>query len=443
MKAIVANVLFGGIFGCLGWSTPTLANPKFVNQTSFGFQAPTISAKLLVSETWSVKPQVFNLVDRILTINQSNSFRNSINSNLTLDKQPYIQNLESVDLVLGFQNTFWPSANQDKYWGVTTVEHWGQGQPQLNLPQLNYTDTAPVLSSGSSALTFSGGGNRNLTGAASVDLDTSEPNYNEIRGGITYHHGVANQVTMGVGVIYENDLTGFTQLTYDSDIIPLKTTFSLLVEDSAVNLHSHLRLQPANNFVVNYYNNLEQEQHRFDLNWHVSSDLSLVAKGNTKNDSYSSGIKFAVHNDFLALSATATLDNDYNLQWKLDSQIGRFKLSYSSDQQKSSVELSSQLVNSKTLGMYCSGFVKYQTRLAQKNQSEFAVWGARFSSITKNSSDKHLWSWEVGYGSGNHGKGLVVNSSIALRSNLALKLEYQEISAISDNTTFKIQLSSN
>ena len=444
MKAIVANVLFGGTLGCLGWTNSAMANPKFVTQPSLDTSSTSIISETHFSQKAPLEiPQTFGLIDRILTINESDSINSLEKSknNFPSGKKPFIHESEKVDLVLGFQNTFWPSVNKEKYWGLTTVEHWGKNEPQgLTLPQLNYTDSSPVLPRGSSSLTFSGGGNNNLVKQSLLNQDYLSHEFEEFRGGITYHRGVASQVTLGVGFIYEDNIGGFTQLTYDSDILPVKTTFSLLAKESTVNLLAHVRFQPAPNFIVNYYN--DQEKQKFDLNWGVTSNLSLIAKGNTQQESYSTGVNIAVKNDLISLSASAALDHNNNLQWKLNSQIGGFRLAYSTEQQKSNSELNTNLINSESLGWQCAAFVKYQTRMVKQEQQDFVVWGGKLHSAGKIRPNKPFWSLNLGYGSGIHGQGLVINSSVALSPDLSLKLDYQEISAGSDDTKIKLQLSS-
>ena len=447
MKAIVANVLFGGTLGCLGWTNSALANPKIVNQPALGIsQTSIISASIFSPEALLESSLSLNLVNRILTINELDSFHSSLSSTnkdyFPSGKKPFVHDSEQIDLVLGFQNTFWPSASKQKYWGLTTVEHWGENSTsELSLPQLNYTDSSPVLAVGSSTLTFSGGGTKDLGKQAILDQGDRSQEFEEFRGGISYHRGVASQVTLGVGFIYEDNVAGFSQLTYDSDVLPIKTTFSLLYKESTVDLHSHVRFQPASNFAVNYYN--DQKNQKFDLNWGMSSSLSLIAKGNTQTESYSTGINIAVKNNFLALSASAALDNNHNLQWKLNSQIGNFKLAYDSNTQQSSSELSTSLIDSSNWGFKCSAYIKYQTKMVKKEQQDFVVWGGTLNSTEKITANKHYWTIDLGYGSGIHGKGLIVNSSVALNPNLSFKLDYQEISATSDETKIKLQLSSN
>ena len=486
MKAIVANVLFGGIFGCLSCANSTQANPVAPKPVA---NKKVVSASISPKTNVSLVPRIINSFGNV-AINSLYGYSPSLNREyhqwlkesaainfipsqstyfpdllpveadcslafcsdfsigdrpetqteqlLALEKQPYIHSSPTAGVALGFQNTFWSSKNNQKYWGVTTVEHWGDSQQQLDPSQLNYTNSAPALTNGSSILTFSGGGNRNLVNKANLDRNSNlERKFEDFRGGIAYHRGVTKGLTMGVGFIYEDIFAGFTQLTYDSDILPITTTLSLITKESAIDLHSHVRFQPSKSFVANYYH--DGEHQKFDANLGIYPGLNLIAKGNSKQKNYSMGIKVAVQNNLFSLTATAALDRERNLQWQLNSQIGRFKFVHGNDTSKTNSELSNQPVDFSSLGFQCSAFVKYQTKV---KQGEFVVWGGKFNSQAKVSQDRHLWSFDLGYGTGSQGKGWIANSSVALKPSLFLKLNYQEVSAVSDETKIKLELSS-
>jgi hypothetical protein len=502
MKAIVANVLFAGIFGCLGWIDPALTKPSTSSSSSIP-NRPLAAAKLSKSQKLPIIPKLSGSIDRAIELDNSNrlgfkidygqrlsrsrltglrrksgqtprrpkaqgnadqdttelrrdseSFRaltvgkyifsdrqERTNINRVLSsKRPYIHQSEQIDLIFGFQNTFWPSQQKQKYWGVTTVNLWGQNEPPPNSSGLNYSDSAPILATGNSALTVSGGGNDNLIDAAKDSKTEYTSEFEEFRGGVSYHHGVAKDLTIGAGFIYDNLLLGFTQFIYDSNLLPIRTTFSLLAKDSQINLHSHVHFEPAPNFVVDYY--YDEEKQKFDFNWDIFSGLTLLAKGNSKNKSYSTGIEVALRNDYLSVSATAAFDLDRNLQWKLNSQIGRFKFTYSNNNRKTISELNTKVVDTSSLGFGCSVFVEYQTREVNKEPEEFIVWGSKLQSTKKVGENKHFWTLNLGYGSGEQGRGLVANSAIAVSSDLFLKLNYHEISAVSDDTEIKLELSS-
>ena len=456
MKAIVANVLFGSILGCLSLSDSASAKPLIADSEQFAIlKSPILSTGLLSSNRLPMVPQIINLVDRFFTVNKpttsnftinesaifGDSFSSNSNKNrgLALGKLPYTHQDSQGDVILGFQKTFWQSDRQQKYWGITTVEHWGRSdrpQHQTNLAKLNYRQLSPALPSGSSILTVSGGGDRNLT-----ENNTSRE-FEQFRGGISYHHGVVDDVTMGVGFVYEDLLIGFTQLTYNSQNFPLKSTVSLLTKESELDFSSHVRFEPAKNFVLNYYH--DRHRDKFDANWNVLSGLTgltLLAGGDLKNDSFSTGINLAIRNDYLSISAKATLDSDNNFQWNLKSNIGSLKFIHGSNKEKNSSEMGLNLLESSTSGFRCSAFVKYESK-AKDNEDDFVVWGSKIQSPAKITPNQHLWSIDLGYGTSHYGSGIIASGAIALKPNTFLKLSYQEISATSDDTKIKLQIGS-
>ena len=292
-------------------------------------------------------------------------------------------------------------------------------------------------------LTVSGGGNKNLAKEGNLAKENLTPReFDKFRGAVSYHHGVGENVTVGTGFIYEDSWVSFTQLTHHSDRFPLRTTVSLLSQESGgVDFRSHMRFKPADSLTVNYYH--DREKDTFDANWKIVPGLTLTANGNSQKETITKGVKMAVKNEFMSVSAKATLDGENNLQWKLQSEIGGLKFSHGNTPKKSTSEIGIDLIESETLGFQCTAFVKYETKIVRQNENNFTVWGAKLKSGEKIAPNKHIWTLDLGYGSGIHGNGSIISGSVALQSNLFLKLNYQEISRKSDDTKIELKLSSN
>ncbi len=151
--------------------------------------------------------------------------------------------------------------------------------------------------------------------------------------------------------------------------------------------------------------------------------------------------RVAVHSDYMSISAKAALDSNNNLQWNLKSSIGGLKFAHGNSKEKSTSEIDLNLPQANTWGLQCSAFVKYESETIH-NDDNFMVWGSKLQSGEKITPDEHLWSVNLGYGTGSHGSGLIASSSIALKPNLFFKVSYQEISATSDDTKIKLQIAS-
>ncbi len=460
MKVTVANALLGSIFCCLFLSSSALGSSDC--QEKKKSEIPErLSAKVLTYDRISTFPFNVNLVDRIIPLEDKKAidilinrnswliFDPSINPNLTLpnltlinnqnislDSKPYTHQDNKGNVILGYQNTFWPSQNKEKYWGLTTVEHWGENNNQeITLPKQNYAEQAPTLPAGNSALTVSGGGNQNL-----VTDDESPGEFEEFRGGVAFHQGVSQNVTMGVGFVYEDLLVGFSQFTFEDDRFPLKTTISLLTGEQGLAFHSHVVFKPADNFVVNYYQ--EETNQKFDLNWGMIPGLNFIAKGNSEKESVTTGLKISINSNIFSLSAKAELDNNNQWQWNFNSTLGIFQLIHGSSDSKINSEVNLNLLEFESFGFQCSLFVKHQTRQEKENEESFVTWGGRLHSDEKPDGNNHRWALELGYGSGVHGNGAIASVSTVFQPNLLFKLTLEEISAVSDETNLKLELSS-
>ena len=474
MKVLIANGLVGSILCCLYLSNPAIANSH--HQEEIKSEIPQrLSAKELTYDRLATFPVNVNLVDRIITLEANKAiqrgfgdfshqllYRGAIdilinqddwllgkpnansdldlieNRHISLEKKPYTYQEPQGNVTLGYQNTFWPSQDQQKYWGLTTVEHWGGKQNQeLTLPQTNYAEQAPSLPAGNSALTVSGGGNQNLVGD-----EESPGEFEEFRGGVSFHRGVSRNVTMGLGFVYENLLVGFSQFSFQDDRFPLATTVSLLTGKEGFELHSHIAFQPSDNFVVNYYN--DETNQKFDLDWGMIPGLNLIANGNSKEELVSTGLKISINSDFFSLAAKAELDSQDRWKWNFNSTLGAFKLIYDSNHLKKNSEVNLNLLEFETFGFQCSLFLKHEIHHPKDKEKDesFVAWGSRLHSGKKIDGSTYLWALELGFGSGIHGNGAIASVSTAFQPNLKFKLTFEEVSAVSDETKLKLELSS-
>jgi hypothetical protein len=455
MKAILANLLFGGILCCLSIGTSARANP-LPNTPKSAVVPQFISARSLLDIRQDLTPLNSNLATQNLKYSLSledknyianiinfsnsptennNSLNNVIsidNSPLSLDNNPYVYDREQSKAIIGFQNTFWPSQNDRKYWGVTTVEKLGKNS---NIIIPNSNDPEAILPSGISILKVSGGGNKNL-----VTKDNLLGEFKNFRGGVALHRGLSPNLTFGIGFVYEDLARGYGQFTYKPDYFPLKTSVSLVSGKDGLDIRSHLKFQPTTNFVVNYYS--QKDRQKFDVDWGLVSGLNLIAKGNSQDKSLTTGLKIAISGEYFALFAKAELDRENNLTWAFDSRLGRLHIVYASKLEKSNSEVNYELLDAKTFGFRCSVFVKYESQMVKNNEQYLSVWGWRLSSAKKFDRNRFMWSFDLGYGVGSQGRGMIASTALGVSPDLFLKLTYQEISPVSDDLNLKLQLAS-
>ncbi|MDJ0901284.1 MAG: hypothetical protein QNJ55_21010 [Xenococcus sp. MO_188.B8] len=458
MKAIVANLLAGSY--CLAMISPAWANPFSQNQESYTLEAE-------ISKIWSAKtfgdnnpwlsPTSFEdqIFDYVLLLEETADLTNIIRQDnwllhqelaplhreilapeiLSLNKNPYLYSQDNQNLIVGLHNNFWSRENNQKYYGLTTIEQWGNGsRSKLSLKKLNYFDSAPILPQGTSALTLSGGGRKKILQENNLLKD-----FNDFRGGVTFHQGLAEDLTVGLGFFYDDlILNGFSQFTYKPDNFPLKTTLSLINNEQGASLYSHLQFKPAKTFVIDFYGN--ETQQKFAFNWKINPELNLIATGNRQQENLRTGGEFSFKNDVLSLSAKTEVSNNNEIQWKVRSQIGPLHLKYEASAAKTNFQMNYVVGKFNEQDWQSSLFVKNQTNGSSNNLKNLAILGWRFQSNSKVDSDKHVWQLDLGYGQGSQGEGAIISAAKLVKPGLYLKLSYKSVSLDSDETKIQLKL---
>lgn len=463
MKAIVANLLLGSMFYTLSANFSVSADSSIKTKK---LRTKTLSAKAFRYDNPRLLIPNFDLESQDLIYSIAAGDKDYLQHILQLDNWYLNQNISDFnlvsdqflppgkkfqihqglrgDVILGFHQTFWDSDNKQKYWGLTTVEQWSDGEEGdilgerkiegLKLNQLNYQNSAPLLAKGTKTLTISGGGKSNL-------LPKNDPlgEFEDFRGGVVYHHGLEDDLTLGLGFFYEDFLSGFSQLTYQPKNFPLRTTISLITSEDSIDFNSHIQFKPAQDFVLNLYGNSETQ--KFDLNWGIASGITLTADGDSEKETLKAGAKIAFKNDFVSFLAKAQLNNNNDLQWQISSQFGRLKLIHATNALKSNSEIRYDL-GDYTGNFECAIFFKHQTKEIKKNQEELAIWGWNLNSGNKVGNKGYTWEFELGYGMGSQGQGAIMSATTAINSGLFLKFTYEDISLKSDETKIKLELTS-
>ena len=355
------------------------------------------------------------------------------NKTISLKKSPYINSDERENIILGKHRVFWHNQNKQKYWGLTTVKTWGEGEiDNLSLEKLNYISAAPLLAPGTSALTVSGGSKHNFIKSSPLLQEVSD-----FQGGVTFHRSLASEVTMGLGFVYEDSFQGFSQLTYQPKNFPLSTTVSLLQGENGLDAYSHIKLKPLEKMVFNFYSDFHDQ--KFNFNWDLVSGLTLTADGNTKNDSLRAGAKLNFKSELFSLFAKAQLDNNNKLQWQVNSHLGNLQFKYATNAVKTNTEIKYSFDSLQSSDFGLALWYKNQNR--HRKEQELAVWGWNIHSPDKVGRN-YRWAFSLGYGFGSSGKGAIASFGTAIDSSLSLKLSYESISLNSEDTRIKLELKS-
>ncbi len=417
----------------------------------------------------------------------------------------YLHQTDSADYVVGSQPTFWQNQVGGQYWGFTTVQRFGYTPPtptgsgfspnqRMQSNQIERTivgEAAPgtlvqltqgfendvvaeilVDSSGvyhfENIPTISGVNNTyhvrlyangrltatpevrevNLSSLPSqltkgtstlmISSGFSRTNYensfigkfSDWRGGIAYRLGLTEDLTIGTGVVYDNSLLGLGEIFYQPKFFPLQVAFSsLLGIQKSIKYNASIRFKPSQNLDFNF--NLDDLSQLFRINWQAMRGVSLIASGNSQTHSLSAGLNFSQTSPNFSLFTSVDIDTNNNLRWNLSSRLRNLQLSHQGNGIATNSQLSYIFDPGNSLNL------NYETQ----NHNNLATFSWHYSSDFKTRYGMSLWELDLGYGVGSQGSGFIASANTRIIPGLNLRLRYYGISATSDSSIFRIELS--
>ncbi len=296
------------------------------------------------------------------------------------------------------------------------------------------------LPEGASALTISGGWGRQFSGTNNFIGE-----FSEVRGGISYRRGVSEDLTLGLGLVYDRQSPrGLGELFYQPGQIPLQVSVLAFNtrEESPWELESSIRFNPSPQFSLNFRSDRLAE--RFNLNWGIFPGLSFIAQGDSSDSSVATGIQISNRSVLGSTFARIEFDTEKELLWSVRQRLGNLRFDSRGDDINTEAEISYNLSGKSTFNEGHSLVLSYDTRnLTEDNDSNdrLAALSWRYRSEEKlPDSGLFLWQFDVGYGTGSRGSGFLASAATAVIPGLTLRLRYQQVSLTSSDASFRIDL---
>jgi hypothetical protein len=292
----------------------------------------------------------------------------------------------------------------------------------------NYTSVPGQLPAGATALVVSGGLQR--------DYDNSLiGNFSGFRGGIAQRWGVSENLTVGLGGVYDNSGRGLAELYYRPANIPLQVAFSALI-GSKTDAIADVRFEPSTKFNATFSS--DRFSSRLNLNWNILNGISLFANTDTRNGT-GGGLQFNFSGKNAYTFARIGLDTENRLRWNLLQRLGKLELAQFGNEIGTSSELSYGLSSGAVWGLKHSLLVNYETR-SQGEGDNLLTLGWRYRSPQRTLDGNYLWETQLGYGIGSQGTGLVGILSTSVIPGITLRARYQGVSINSDQGSFSLDL---
>jgi len=306
----------------------------------------------------------------------------------------------------------------------------GQLSAVPEIRQMSFTLVAGQIPTGASALVVSAGMNR-LSG--NNNQNTLENfNFSNFRGGIYGRWGLADNLTIGAGGIYDGKIGGFGEIFYQPKIIPL-TVAATVITGSRFILNSNIQFTPFNNFSASFTSN-ENSSH-LQANWHPFSFFNLAGT----YDSYN-GAGVTGQFNMGSTSASLSISSNSSLSWSLSEYFANISITV----QGNDVGIQSEIVyDISRIAPNDSGIsliLDYNSNNQPPTKEDLLTLRARYRSQALSINNNHVWDIELGYGMGTYGSGIIAAIGTDIIPGCSLQIRYQNISLSSNQSSVSINL---
>jgi hypothetical protein len=308
---------------------------------------------------------------------------------------------------------------------------------QLNvLPEVRNASFSQVfgqIPKGTSATLLSGGIGRQLDGS------NFWGRVSDVRGGVARRWGISDDLTVGLGAIYDRSFQGLGELFWRPHAVPMRISLSTLM-GNAFDFSSTIDYQPTSNLNVNL--SIDRLSTRLRTNWQLANKLSLTATYDPK-DVGNLVAQYSSSNRDSYTFASASFDTAQRLRWYLQQRWGVFQLSNQGSEQRTIVEASYDFAPNVSISGGSSIVASYELSNLQSpahNALTNLVWRYRSPAIA--SDGANLWETELGYGIGSLNQGVFASAGMTVLPGLMLRGSYQG-AAQNGASAFRLELVSN
>jgi len=262
--------------------------------------------------------------------------------------------------------------------------------------------------------------------------------FTDIQAGIGQRWGVSESVTVGVGMVYDQMPRGLGEIFFRPNNVPFEVSASILTPDdqNTWDIDANLYYQPTSNITARF--NSDRFSRRFNLDWRVSPQLSLLGSYNNF-DGVAAGMQIAFNSRGGFTFARATLDQANRLRWNFIQRLGALELNGRGNEIGTLSELKYNLSGARFLDTGHALLLNYET-LNLTRSERLVTLGWRYRSSAQAADGNYLWETYLGYGVGSQGSGIVAAAQTGILPGLLLRLRYQGVSVNLGEQRYSIEL---
>ncbi|WP_414552289.1 carboxypeptidase-like regulatory domain-containing protein [Anabaena sp. CCY 0017] len=289
------------------------------------------------------------------------------------------------------------------------------------------------LTKGTSSLIVSGGLSRQTR------INDFFGDLTDVRGGIAYRHGVSDSLTLGAGIVYDRHLLGLVDIFYQPNNFPLKLALSALQTPENFKYNANIEFKPSPKLNLNLSSN--ENFQSFNLNWSAAPGININSTGNNSNNFINAGINFNRNFSNIFTFSSLKIDNKGQLDLSSNARWRKWNFSARSN------------VTNTALGLIYDGSIfnlpgneslnlGYESTNSNNSTNNLLTLKWKYQSPYRQSDRRSVWDFDLGYGIGSQGSGLLASVSTVAIPGLSLRLRYDGVSTTSDTASYRIELGS-
>ncbi len=305
--------------------------------------------------------------------------------------------------------------------------------PQIR--EVTFTPITGQLPAGASALIASVGLNRQLSGSTPPSFLGT---FSDIRGGLARRWGVSDDLTLGLGAVYDEAPRGLAELFYQPSGIPMTAALSVLTGKKGLpfSINGNIQLKPWSNLTAIL--STDEFSSRVDLNWRVTQNMALMGNlDSTAPAAVGAQLSFGGSHSFTAVGAT--IDLNKNLRWNLYQRLNRLELSGFGNETGLNASLSYALSSAQDLTTGHSLFLGYES-VNLEPHGNLAQVGWRYRSPQQAQDGGYRWDISFGYAIGSQGSGVLASLQTSIVPGVLIRGSYSGASTTAREATFRLEL---
>ena len=309
----------------------------------------------------------------------------------------------------------------------------GQLSASPEIREATFTSVVGQLPAGATALVFSAG-----VGRSFGQFGGNEPlgNFEGFRGGIAGRWGISEDLTLGVGGVYDEGPRALGEFFFQPGSIPFEASVSVLTGQpgSPLQVVSDVLAEPTDTLRLQF--NSDQFSSRLSADWRILPQLTLLSEWDSET-SAEFGAQLNISKPNFTLFARTTLDTETRPDWSVFSRYQQLELSGFGNESGSTTELN--YFFSRRRGTM-SGHALFASYDQQSDGGDLGTVGWFYRSPQRTFDGLYLWEFSFGLGVGSNSIGPVASLQTAIIPGLLIRATYEGISVNSGDSNFNIEL---